>query len=43
MKNLSFANDRIYQIWIAVKLVLDDVVEHFQEKEHQMMIARVAK
>ena len=43
MKNLSFANDSVYQIWIAVKLVLNDVVEHFQEKEHQMMIAWVAK
>ena len=38
VKDLSLSDNCVNEIGIAVKLVLDDVVEHLQKEEHQMMV-----
>ncbi len=43
MKHLPLSNDCINKVGIAIKLILNHIVEHFQEKEYQMMIGRVGK
>ena len=43
MKNLSFPDDSVHQIRISVKLVLDDIVEHFKQEKNQMMVGRIGK
>ena len=40
VKNLSLSYDCINQVRISIKLVLDDVVEHFKKKEDKMMVRR---
>ena len=37
-KYLSFPDDGINKVAVAIELVLDHVVEGFQQEEHQMMV-----
>ena len=40
MEHVSLANDGVYEIGVAVELVLDDVVEGLQEEEDQVVVCR---
>ncbi len=40
---MSLLDDGVHEIGIAVKLVLDDVVEDLQEEEDQVVVAGVAE
>ena len=38
VQNLSFSDDGVNQIRVSIELVLNDVIEHFQEEEDKMMV-----
>ena len=38
MKHLPFSNQRVDQVGVAVELVLNDIVEHFQKEKYQVMV-----
>ena len=40
---LSFSNDCVNEVGIAIKLILDDIVEHFQEEKDQMVVRRIGE
>lgn len=41
MKHLPLSDDCVDQVGIAIKLILNDVVEHFKKKEHQVVVGWV--
>lgn len=43
MENLPFSDDSVDKVGIAIKLILDDVVEHFEEKKHQVVVGWVGE
>ena len=43
MEDLSFSDNCVDEIGVAVKLILDDIVEHFQKEKNQMVIGRIGK
>ena len=38
MQNLSFSYYCVNQIGIPVELILNDVIKHFQQEKHQVMV-----
>lgn len=40
MENVALPYDRVDQIGVAVKLILNDIVEYLEQEEHEMMVGR---
>ena len=41
MEDSSLPDDCVHQVGVAIELILDEIVQHLQEEEYQIVVGRV--